>query len=149
MAVLILACLITYFTLKQLVELHEFDPSFGRYMTYQSLGQRAFGKKLGLWIVLPMQMVVEVSLDVLFTVAAGEAMIRILEEISCHYWHHQVHVYGHLYVWFAAFAAIQVVLSFSMPNFNSIRWIVIVAAIMSVWYVFTFACNHLFVEEVE
>lgn len=125
--VLALACSITYFTLKQLVELHEVDPGI-RYVTYHSLGQRAFGERLGLWIVLPMQIVVELSLDVLFTIAAGEAMIRILGD--CHHpRRHEVPIY----IWFVLFATIQVAISCVLPNYRAIKWIAVAAALMSIW----------------
>jgi len=116
-----LTCFITYLTLKQLVELHEVDPG-KRYKTYQDLGDRAFGTPWGQRIVLPMQMVVEVSLDVLFTIAVGEAMIRIFG--NC-----QVHIF----IWFVTFGAIQIGLSCVLPDYSSIRWIAVVAAVMSTW----------------
>lgn len=143
----------TYFTLGQLIQLHEFEllNAGKRYGTYHELGRRAFrdvlagealgywrrairdvlgkdaGEALGYWIIFPLQMVVEVGLDILYTVAAGEAMNRIHGNLSPH---HPVH----LFVWFAVFAAIQIILSFVLPTFHSIRWIVVAGAIMSICY---------------
>jgi amino acid permease len=61
--ILLLAFFITYFTLKHLIRLHENGRI--RYETYYKLGQRAFGDRAGLWIILPLQLFVEVSLDIL------------------------------------------------------------------------------------
>lgn len=129
MVVLLLAFFITYFTMKQLIKLHEFEllNKGVRYDTYHKLGQRAFGERRGLWIILPLQLVVEVSLDILFTVTAGEAMNRIHNLGGCN----RVHIF----VWFAVFATIQIVLSILVPKFESkyMKCIVGAAAIMSVW----------------
>lgn len=134
MVVLLLAFSITYFTLKQLTMLHEFEfvgNKKKRYGTYYKLGQRAFGERRGLWIILPLQMVVEISLDILYTVAAGEAFNRIYDHFAglCN-----PNRPVHIFVWFAVFAAIQIILSIREPTFESIKWIVIIAAIMSVGY---------------
>jgi hypothetical protein len=126
----------TYFTLGQLIQLHEFELQNAgrRYGTYHELGRRAFrntvlGEELGSWIIIVLQMVVEVGLDILYIVAAGEAMNLIHENLRpCH---RSPPV--HLFFWFAVFAAIQIILSFVLPTFQSIRWIVVVGAIMSIW----------------
>ena len=125
----------TYFTLGQLIQLHEFEllNAGTRYGTYRELGRRAFrdvlGEELGSWIIIALQMVVEVGLDILYIVVAGEAMNRIHEHLSPCDRSHPVH----LFVWFAVFAAIQIILSFVLPTFQSIRWIVVAGAIMSIW----------------
>ncbi|KAE9588906.1 putative amino acid transporter, transmembrane domain-containing protein [Lupinus albus] len=51
----------------QMVEMHEMVPSklFDR---YHELGQHAFGEKLGLWIVVPQQLVCEVGVDIVYMV---------------------------------------------------------------------------------
>jgi len=69
-----------------------------------------------------MQMVVEVSLDVLFTIAVGEAMIRIVENCDVH-----------IFAWFVAFGAIQIALSCVLPDYSSIKWLAVFAAVMSTW----------------
>ncbi|KAG0557385.1 hypothetical protein KC19_11G125500 [Ceratodon purpureus] len=119
----------TYFTMTHLVKLHEFEivNMNKRHDTYHSLGIRALGRKWSRLVIVPLQMVVEVSLDILFTVAAGEAMNRIHDINHCH---EPIHIF----VWFVTFAAIQIVLSVVVQNFQSIRWIVVMAAIMSICY---------------
>jgi len=116
--------------MKQLTMLHEFEYN-KRYVTYYKLGQRAFGERAGLWIILPLQMVVEVSLDILFTVAAGEAMNRIYDNYADLCNPKPVHIF----VWFAVFAAIQLIFSIGKhtKSFESLKWIVITATIMSIW----------------
>ncbi|KAG0601556.1 hypothetical protein M758_11G121300 [Ceratodon purpureus] len=128
--VLLVAFFFTYFTMKQLVKLHEFEivNMNTRHDTYHSLGIRALGRTWSRLVIVPLQMVVEVSLDILFTVAAGEAMNRIHDNPA------NCHEPIHIFVWFAIFAAIQIFLSFVVRNFQSIRWIVVMGAIMSICY---------------
>jgi amino acid permease len=70
---LILSWVITLFTLWQMVEMHEMVPG-KRFDRYHELGQEAFGKRLGLWIVVPQQLLVEVSVDIVYMVAGGQAL---------------------------------------------------------------------------
>ncbi|KAL6139469.1 hypothetical protein ACLB2K_057773 [Fragaria x ananassa] len=60
--ILILSWVITLFTLWQMVEMHEMVPG-KRFDRYHELGQHAFGEKLGLWIVVPQQLICEVGVD--------------------------------------------------------------------------------------
>ncbi|KAE8706278.1 Lysine histidine transporter-like 2 [Hibiscus syriacus] len=56
--VLVLSWIITFYTLWQMVEMHEMVPG-RRFDRYHELGQYAFGEKLGLYIVVPQQLIVE------------------------------------------------------------------------------------------
>ena len=58
--------MVTPFSLWQMVEMHEAVPG-RRFDRYHELGQEAFGFKLGLWIVSPLQLVVEVGVDIIYT----------------------------------------------------------------------------------
>ncbi|XVE84113.1 hypothetical protein DITRI_Ditri16bG0143500 [Diplodiscus trichospermus] len=102
---LILSWVITLYTLWQMVEMHEIVPG-KRFDRYHELGQHAFGEKLGLYIVVPQQLICEVSVDIVYMVTGG----RSLEKI------HELFVLSHL------------------PNFNSISGISLAAAIMSLSY---------------
>jgi amino acid permease len=120
---LVVSWLITLYTLWQMVELHEAVPK-KRFEKYHELGQEAFGPKLGLWIVVPLQVIVEVSLDIVYMVTAGESLQHIYVLLGGDY------EYA-LFVCVAAFAVVQMILSL-LPNLGSISRISIIAAVMSV-----------------
>ncbi|KAE9454228.1 hypothetical protein C3L33_13901, partial [Rhododendron williamsianum] len=65
-AVLVLSWVITLYTLWQMVEMHEMVPG-KRFDRYHELGQHAFGEKLGLYIVVPQQLIVEVGTCIVTT----------------------------------------------------------------------------------
>ena len=65
--ILVLSWVITLFTLWQMVEMHEMVPG-KRFDRYHELGQHAFGEKLGLWIVVPQQLICEVGVDIVYMV---------------------------------------------------------------------------------
>ncbi|KAJ0816619.1 putative amino acid transporter, transmembrane domain-containing protein [Helianthus annuus] len=56
-AVMVISWIVTVYTLWQMVEMHEMVPG-KRFDRYHELGQHAFGEKLGLYIVVPQQLVV-------------------------------------------------------------------------------------------
>ena len=120
---LVVSWLITLYTLWQMVELHEAVPK-KRFEKYHELGQEAFGPKLGLWIVVPLQVIVEVSLDVVYMVTVGESLQHIYVLLGGH------SEYA-IFVCVAAFALVQMILSL-LPNLGSIARISILAAVMSV-----------------
>ncbi|KAM1782803.1 hypothetical protein ACFX11_041230 [Malus domestica] len=63
---MVLSWVITLFTLWQLIEMHEMVPG-KRSDRYHKLEQHAFGEKLGLWIVVPQQLVCEVGVNIFCT----------------------------------------------------------------------------------
>lgn len=73
---LILSWCITLYTLWQMVEMHEMIPG-KRFDRYHELGQEAFGEKLGLWIVVPQQLLVEVSVDIVYMVTGGNSIQKL------------------------------------------------------------------------
>ncbi|KAK7843140.1 lysine histidine transporter-like 5 [Quercus suber] len=65
--------LITFYTLWQLVELHEAVPG-KRFDRYPELGEHAFGPKLGYWIVMPQQTCVQVASTIVYSVTGGKSL---------------------------------------------------------------------------
>ncbi|KAM0861440.1 hypothetical protein ACQ4PT_045887 [Festuca glaucescens] len=128
LAVLLLSWIITLYTLWQMVEMHEAVPGT-RFDRYHELGQHAFGDKLGLWIVVPQQLVVEVGLNIVYMVTGGNSLKKF-HDIICE---------GRnckdikLTYFTMIFASVQFVLS-QLPNFDSISTISLAAAIMSICY---------------
>lgn len=123
--VLVISWLITLYTLWQMVEMHEMVPG-KRFDRYHELGQEAFGEKLGLWIVVPQQLIVEVGVDIVYMVTGGKSLERFYEIVctgSCP-------LQKHTTAWIAIFSSVHFVLS-QLPNFNSIAGVSLAAAIMS------------------
>lgn len=106
--------------------MHEAVPG-RRFDRYHELGQEAFGEKLGLWIVIPLQLVVEVGVDIVYMVTAGKSLQHAYA-ITCG---GDCHLQNSIVAWIAVFAAVQLVLA-QLPNFNSIAAISLAAAIMSI-----------------
>lgn len=124
--VLILSWVITLYTLWQMVEMHEMVPG-KRFDRYHELGQEAFGEKLGLWIVVPQQVVVEVGTCIVYMVTGGKSLKKVhdtictdCKEIRTSYW-------------IIIFASVNFVLA-QCPSFNSISIISLSAAVMSLTY---------------
>ena len=60
------------YSLWQMCAMHEINGR--RFKRYHELGQFAFGQRLGLWLVIPLQLVVMIGLDAVFCVIAGNAL---------------------------------------------------------------------------
>ncbi|KAJ4955768.1 hypothetical protein NE237_012551 [Protea cynaroides] len=123
--ILILSWMITFFTLWQMVEMHEMVPG-KRFDRYHELGQYAFGEKLGLWIVVPQQLICEVGVDIVYMVTGGTSLQKFYSTVTN----------GKsfkLTYFIMIFASCHFVLSF-LPNFNSISVISLAAAVMSLSY---------------
>ncbi|BBH00502.1 lysine histidine transporter 1 [Prunus dulcis] len=130
--ILVLSWVVTLFTLWHMVEMHEMVPG-KRFDRYHELGQHAFGEKLGLWIVVPQQLICEVGVDIVYMVTGGKSLQKI-------------HIIARkdkdpikLTYFIMIFASAQFVLS-HLPNFNSISGISLAAAVMSLSYS-TIACT--------
>ncbi|KAL0297075.1 UNVERIFIED_CONTAM: Lysine histidine transporter-like 2 [Sesamum radiatum] len=121
--ILILSWSITLFTLWQMVELHESVPG-KRFDRYHELGQYAFGHKLGLYIVVPQQVVVEVSTCIIYMVTGGKSLKKFHELVcpDCH----EIRLTYFILI----FASVHFVLS-HLPNFHSITIISLAAAIFN------------------
>jgi hypothetical protein len=110
-----------------MVEMHEMVPG-KRFDRYHELGQHAFGEKLGLYIVVPQQLVVEVGGGIVYMVTGGASLQKFHDTVcpSCKK--------IKLSFFIMIFASAQFVLS-HLPSFNSISGVSLVAAVMSLWYV--------------
>ncbi|KAG8093339.1 hypothetical protein GUJ93_ZPchr0012g20273 [Zizania palustris] len=125
-AAMILSWVITLYTLWQMVEMHECVPG-KRFDRYHELGQHAFGEKLGLWIVVPQQLIVEVGVCIVYMVTGGKSLKKFHDvvapgapEIRTSYF-------------IVIFGCLHLVLS-QLPNFNSITGVSFAAAVMSLSY---------------
>lgn len=123
---ILVSWVVTLFTLWQMVEMHEAVPG-RRFDRYHELGQEAFGEKLGLWIVIPLQLIVEVGVDIVYMVTAGKSLQHAYV-ITCS---GDCPLKSNIVVWIAIFAVVQLLLA-QLPNFNSIAAISLAAAIMSI-----------------
>ncbi|GMH31085.1 hypothetical protein Nepgr_032928 [Nepenthes gracilis] len=125
-AVLILSWVITLYTLWQMVEMHEMVPG-KRFDRYHELGQHAFGEKLGLWIVVPQQLIVDIGADIVYMVTGGKSLQKIQALVckDCKPFR--------LTYFIMIFGSVHFVLS-HLPNFNSISLISLAAAVMSLSY---------------
>lgn len=124
--IMILSWIITLYTLWQMVEMHEMVPG-KRFDRYHELGQHAFGEKLGLWIVVPQQLTVEIGVNIVYMVTGGKSLKKFHETVcpSCS----QIKTSYFIVI----FASIHFVLS-HLPNFNSISGVSLAAAVMSLSY---------------
>ncbi|KAH7301615.1 hypothetical protein KP509_23G034700 [Ceratopteris richardii] len=124
--VLILSWAITLYTLWQMVEMHEMIPG-KRFDRYHELGQYAFGEKLGLWIVVPQQLIVEVGVDIVYMVTGGQSLMKF-HDLVCPSCKRIRQTY-----WIIIFGSVHFGLA-QLPNFNSIAGVSLAAAAMSLSY---------------
>ncbi|KAF6156903.1 hypothetical protein GIB67_000443 [Kingdonia uniflora] len=125
--VLVVSWVITLYTLWQMVEMHEMVPG-KRFDRYHELGQHAFGEKLGLWIVVPQQLIVEVGVDIVYMVTGGKSLKKVHDLVctdSC--------ADIKLTYFIMIFASVHFFLA-QLPNFNSISMVSLAAAVMSLSY---------------
>ena len=121
---MILSWAITLYTLWQMVEMHEMVPG-KRFDRYHELGQHAFGDKLGLWIVVPQQLIVEVGVNIVYMVTGGRSLKKF-HDVICDGKCKDIKLTYFIMI----FASVNFVLS-QLPNFNSISGISLAAAVMS------------------
>ncbi|CAH1414889.1 unnamed protein product [Lactuca virosa] len=121
--VLVLSWVITLYTLWQMVEMHEMVPG-KRFDRYHELGQHAFGEKLGLYVVVPQQLIVEVGTCIVYMVTGGKSLQKFQQSIcpDCKPLRTTYFI--------LIFASVHFVLA-HLPNFNSISGVSLAAAIMS------------------
>lgn len=124
--VLVISWVVTLYTLWQMVEMHEMVPG-KRFDRYHELGQYAFGEKLGLYIVVPQQLVVEVGVNIVYMVTGGQSLKKFFDTLcpSC------TKIKQTYFI--MIFASVHFVLS-HLPNFNSISGVSLAAAVMSLRY---------------
>lgn len=124
--VLVFSWCITLNTMWQMIQLHECVPGT-RFDRYVDLGRHAFGPKLGPWIVLPQQLIVQVGCDIVYMVTGGKCLKKFLE-MACANCTQLKQSY-----WILIFGGIHFFLS-QLPNFNSVAGISLAAAVMSLRY---------------
>lgn len=124
--VLALSWCLTLNTMWRMIQLHESVPGM-RFDRYIDLGRYAFGPKLGPWIVLPQQLIVQVGCDIVYMVTGGKCLKKFME-IACSNCTRLRQSY-----WICIFGSLHFVLS-QLPNFNSVAGVSLAAAIMSLWY---------------
>ncbi|KAE8691602.1 Lysine histidine transporter 1 [Hibiscus syriacus] len=122
--ILILSWVVTLYILWQMVEMHEMVPG-KRFDWYHELGQHAFGEKLGLYIVVPQQLIVEVGVDIVYMVTGGKSLEKIYHLVCDKPCKHIKTTY-----FIMIFASVHFVLA-HLPNFNSISGVSLAAAVMS------------------
>ncbi|KAJ6771521.1 hypothetical protein OIU74_017876 [Salix koriyanagi] len=98
-----------------------------RFDRYHELGQHAFGEKLGLWIVVPQQLVVQVGVNIVYMVTGGKSLKKF-HDLVCSDCKDIRLTY-----FIMIFASLQFVLS-HLPNLNSITVVSLAAAVMSLSY---------------
>ncbi|KAF7808914.1 lysine histidine transporter-like 6 [Senna tora] len=119
---LLLSWCLTLNTMWQMIQLHECVPGT-RFDRYIDLGRHAFGPKLGPWIVLPQQLIVQVGCDIVYMVTGGKCLKKFME-IACSNCTHIKQSY-----WILIFGALHFFLS-QLPNFNSVAAVSLAAAII-------------------
>ncbi|KAK6920569.1 Amino acid transporter, transmembrane domain [Dillenia turbinata] len=63
--------------------MHEMVPG-KRFDRYHELGQHAFGKKLGLWVVVPLQLKGEVGVNRVYTITGGKCLKKFHDTLLYH-----------------------------------------------------------------
>ncbi|CAN1314505.1 Lysine histidine transporter-like 6 [Linum perenne] len=124
--VLVVSWCLTLNTMWQMIQLHECVPGT-RFDRYIDLGRHAFGQKLGPWIVLPQQLIVQVGCNIVYMVTGGNCLKKFME-IACSNCTPIKQSY-----WILIFGGIHFFLS-QLPNFNSVAGVSLAAAVMSLCY---------------
>ncbi|KAL2896389.1 Lysine histidine transporter 1 [Bienertia sinuspersici] len=109
-----------------MVEMHEAVPG-KRFDRYHELGQHAFGDKLGLWLIVPQQVMVQAGCDIVYMVTGGSSLMKFYSIVcpDCKP--------IKLSYFIMMFASIQFILSI-LPNLTSITGVSFAAAVMSLSY---------------
>jgi len=110
-----------------MVEMHEVVPG-KRFDRYHELGQHSFGEKLGLYIVVPQQLVVEVGVNIVYMVTGGRSLKKF-HDLVCNDHCKDIKLTFFIMI----FASVHFVLS-HLPNFNSISDVSLATAVMSLRY---------------
>ncbi|KAF8040224.1 hypothetical protein BT93_B2456 [Corymbia citriodora subsp. variegata] len=120
---LVLSWCMTLNTMWQMVQFHECVPGT-RFDRYIDLGQHSFGQRLGLWIVLPQQLIVQVGCCIVYMVTGGKCLKKFMETICTDCTRIRQSY------WICIFGSVHFFLS-QLPNISSIAGVSLAAAIMS------------------
>ncbi|KAH6835091.1 lysine histidine transporter 1, partial [Perilla frutescens var. hirtella] len=123
---LVLSWIVTLYSLWQMVEMHEMEDG-QRFDRYHELGQHAFGDKLGLWIVVPLQLIVLAGLNIVYLITGGQSL-RKFHDLVCKDCKDIKLTYFIL-----IFASVHFVLS-QLPSLNAVSGVSLAAAVMSISY---------------
>lgn len=126
MAVMVISWCMTLHTFWLLIQLHESTTGV-RFDRYIDLARHAFGPKLGPWIVLPQQLIVQVGVNIVYMVTGGTCLQKFMEMV-CDDCTRLRHSY-----WIVIFGSTHFLLS-QLPNFNSVYGVSLAAAVMSLCY---------------
>ncbi|XP_051143932.1 lysine histidine transporter 1-like [Andrographis paniculata] len=126
-AILLISWIVTLYSMWQMVEMHEMVPG-KRFDRYHELGQHAFGEKLGLWIVVPQQLIVEVGVNIVYLITGGQSLQKF-HDIVCTADCKKISLTYFIMI----FSSVHFVLS-QLPSFNSISGVSLAAAVMSISY---------------
>ena len=96
---------------------------------YHELSQHSFGEKLGLYIIVPQQLIVEVSVCIVYLLTRGRSLMKF-HDVVCG---DQCKGDIKLTYFIMIFASVHFILS-HLPNFNSISGVSLAAAVMSLRY---------------
>ncbi|KAL3850605.1 hypothetical protein ACJIZ3_012487 [Penstemon smallii] len=122
---ILVSWMVTLYTLWQLIHLHELVPG-KRFDRYSELGQHVLGDKLGSWVVMPQQLIVQIGSNILYTVTGGKSLKKCVGLLL------PVADFKKTY-YILFFTVLQLILS-QLPNFNSLKVISLTAALMSIGY---------------
>ncbi|KAK2352033.1 lysine histidine transporter [Trifolium repens] len=126
-SVIIVSWLVTFYSLWQLVKMHELVPG-KRFDRYFDLGEHVLKGKVGYWIIMVQQLIVQVASTIVYSITGGKSLKKFCEIIPAKIFDEIRQAY---YIVFFVF--IQLLLS-QIPNFNTLKGISLLAAFMSVCY---------------
>ncbi|KAK7334434.1 hypothetical protein VNO80_26191 [Phaseolus coccineus] len=123
---LVISWLLTFYTLWQLVEMHEMDGK--RFDRYFEMGEHLYGPKKGIWMVMPQQLTVQVASTIVYCVTGGKSLKKFFQLLSVRGLSDIRQTY-----YILVFVIIQLLLS-QTPNFHKLKAVSSLAAIMSICY---------------
>ena len=126
---ILVSWLVTFYSLWQLVQMHELVPG-KRFDRYFDLGEHVFQGKVGFWVIMIQQLIVQVASTIVYSVTGGKSLKKFCEILTP-----MMPMFDEIrqtyYICF--FVCIQLLLS-QIPNFNTLKGISLLAAFMSVCY---------------
>ena len=105
--------------------MHELVPG-KRFDRYFELGRHVLGPKLGLWMVMPQQLTVQVASTIVYCVTGGKSLKKFFDLLV------PVMSGVRQTYYIVVFICLQLLLS-QTPNFNTLKGVSLLAAVMSVW----------------
>ncbi|KAH1113207.1 hypothetical protein GLYMA_04G255200v4 [Glycine max] len=124
--------ILTFYALWQLIHLHEVVPG-KRFDRYFELGKHVLGPKKGFWLVMPQQLTVQVASAIVYTVTGGKSLKKVFDTVVPS----MTDIRQTYYILF--FVCLQLLLS-QTPNFNKLKSVSSLAALMSVCYSMVASC---------